>query len=205
MLGRYTGSGVGDGATESLVLSVQRNLHAIAGPAILDRVVQEVEQDLPQAVWVAENVGQRRVGAQREGDFGVLGLRSHLGDGLLGQGQQVHGALLHLGAGFQPSQLEHIVDQACHALRLCLEQPQRALPDRWREVVQEQDLEVGEDGGQRGAQLMGQVAEQPAGGLLGATLCGDVQHQDHVQVLPGRDPPADDLAGWEGDVAVATR
>ena len=117
MCGRSSGAdadaGVGDADLHPTILPAQCQRHLTARRRVFDRVVDQVEQQLAQAVAIPQH--QRLIfGAQPHGHF-VLG--HHLG--LTVDVEQERVQLHRLAVQFQPGvglgQQQQVVDQAAHA------------------------------------------------------------------------------------------
>ena len=153
--------------------------HRAARLGELDRVVDQVRQQLPEPRRVARARGTGAGRSQVSADAPLLGQRLvHLGD-LVGQGRQVDRLAPQLDlAGVGPGQQQQAVDQRRQPVALLAERAEDLAVFVGRPGLLERHLDRGPHRGQRAAQLVRGVGRE-AGDL------GVVGRQPVEQVVDG--------------------
>src|SRR5438445_8033643 len=158
-------AGVGDAHQGELPLDPARKRDRPTLRRVLDRVVDQVADDLDQPVAVARDDGQARVevGLELDTDGGGCGARDRLHQDVVDV--HVRRAQRH-SAGLHPVEVEHVADQAVHAVRVIeyvaavgahLVRLEPSVADQLAETL---------DAGQRGAELVAHDAEELALGAV---------------------------------------
>ena len=131
---------------------------------VLDRVVDQVVEDLPDRFLVRHDQGLAAQAAGIERERQVLGLRSSPVpfEARFEHGDQAQRAMLEeLLAGIEPGQAEHVQDQLVQPVRLLVDSLQEAAVDRL--IVEgpvEQGFRVRLDRGERRLELVGRIGHE---------------------------------------------
>ena len=157
----------------------RRKRHASAARRVFDRVVEQVEQHLVQAVMIA---GQApAVGAL---DFQLhalaLGRLAHQLDGFFEQAPDVQLLELHrCQSAFEVGKRNQVVDQPGQAMRLAFDDPQETPLSVGIVNPVQQRFGIAAQGAQRGADLVGQIGDKVGTQAFVGLELGDIVKQQH--------------------------
>ncbi len=152
--------------------------------SVLQRVADQVEQDLPQPAAVG--VGDQRLGRRDDpADAALLRERFDQLDDTMDDLQDVDGSLSDVTApGLQPGEIEHVVDEGLH-VPATGDDAFDVLVQLCRQWFELQKLGETQHGVERGAQLVAEACDElvlgpglPFGGFPGADVLG-VMSDDH--------------------------
>ena len=163
--------GEADAAARRLEADAQRHR---AARRELDRVVEQVEQDLPQARVVADHAGrQALVDGDVQGEATLHRRRLHQGEALVDEERQGEGSRRQAqGAGVRLRDVEDVVDHAEQRGAPATD-PLGVAPARRRQGgFPQQEVGEAEDGGERRADLVAHGREEVALHALGAGRLG---------------------------------
>ena len=174
------------------------DVHRGASRRVLADVGQQVRHQLPQALLVTRHDHRAGRHVDRDRSVGLDG--ASIGHAVAGDGGQIHRLRLERPALVEPGEQQHVVDQLAHAHRLTLDPAHGigepgALGDRAGPV----ELGVAPDRGERGAQLVGRIGDEPAEPLLRrlALFEGALDLVEHA--VEGESEPAG-LGGRRADI-----
>ncbi len=151
-------AGIGDGQVDVRLHAPRPDRDPAAAGRELDRVEEEVPEDLLHAVEVAEDDARRVLAGDRNRDVLGLGGGAHALDRRLGHGEEIDGGArqLHL-----PAEDARVVEQVRDEAALCLDAPIDGTQGPGQGGLVEvplasgQDVDPARDDGQGAAQLMG--------------------------------------------------
>ena len=144
-------------ASSSSRADPHRDISGVRG--VLHGIDHQIAEHLAQPRLVAEHLWNPRPVNHIQRDRALRRDRAGVMHGVGGQCQQVHPVALQRALGVQPCQQQQIFDQQAHPARFTLDPRHRLLHVAGRPLP----IQLGEstNGGQRGAQLMAGVGDEP--------------------------------------------
>jgi hypothetical protein len=194
------GPRVRDGDADARAVARPRGLHGDlpAGHVVLDRVGEQVDEDLPQPLGVGVQA-QARVDAALDPELPLGGVRGHERERVVDhlRERDLRGAQAEL-ALLDARDVQDLVDEP-HEMLAGLRDVVQALPVA-PVVLELEELGEAEDGVERRAQLVAHPRQEAVLGLRGAL---DGRHLARPRRLEARHEAGDEAVGAVGDLARA--